>query len=266
MIRALFRSVAFFCFATLTLSVSSIAIAQNSGGGSELRSDFVAKDIRTRAKMHTHLGSLYFQNGNLIVALEELTIATSIDPDYAQAYSTRGLVLYNIKEWASAEKDFQKALSLDDKDPEISNNYGWFLCHTGKAKESIEFFQRAINNSLYQTPEIAYLNMGACYVDVGDLDAAEEYVRKSMRFQSSSPSALFQLARINYKRGNFDAAKLHLDKLMQLMSPGADVLWLYLRVERRRGDEESVNTLVAQLRRKFPDSPEYQEFLKGNFE
>ena len=265
MMKALIRSAAFLC-AIAMMPVFSVSAAENSGGESEIRPDFVSKDVRTRAKLHTQLGSLYFQNGNLIVALEELTIATSIDPDYAQAYSTRGLVLYNIKEWPSAEKDFQKALSLDDKDPGISNNYGWFLCHTGKAKESIEYFQRAIGNSLYQTLEIAYLNMGSCYADFGNLDAAEENVRKSMRFQPSNPAGLFQLARINYLRGNYDAAKAHLSKLVVAADPGANVLWLYLRVERHLGDEESADTMAAQLRRKYPDSSEYQEFLKGNFE
>ena len=35
------------------------------------------KDPRTRATMHTELASLYFEDGNLIVALEELTLATA---------------------------------------------------------------------------------------------------------------------------------------------------------------------------------------------
>ena len=224
------------------------------------------KDVYTRAKLHTELGSMYFQNGNLIVALEELTIAISIDPNYAQAYSTRGLVLYYIKEFASAEKDFQRALDLDAKDPEINNNYGWFLCHTGKEKESIAYFQRAINNPLYQTPETAYLNVGACYIQLGDLASAEEYVRKNLRFARDNPPALFQLARINYLRGNYDAARAHLKNVVRQTDPDAETLWLSLRVERRLGDRSAEESLIAQLRRKYPDSFEYQEFLKGNFE
>lgn len=224
------------------------------------------KDVHTRAKAHTELGSLYFQNGNLIVALEELTIAIAINPNYAQAYSTRGLVLYYVKEWASAEKDFQRALSLDSRDPEISNNYGWFLCQTGKEKESIAYFRRAIDNPLYQTPETAYLNAGACYIKLGDLEQAEDYVRKNLRFSRDNPKALLLLARINYLRGNYDAARLHLNNVIRQTDPDAETLWLALRIEHRAGDAVAEGSLIAQLRRKFPDSPEYQEFLKGNFE
>ena len=49
-------------------------------------------DPRTRAKLHTELGSLYFQDGNMAVALDELRIAIEADSDYASAYNVRGLV------------------------------------------------------------------------------------------------------------------------------------------------------------------------------
>ncbi len=226
----------------------------------------IPKDAHTRAQVHTELGSLYFQNGNLIVALEELTIATSIDPNYAPAFSTRGLVLYYIKEFESADKDFRRALSLDEKDPEISNNYGWFLCQIGREKESIAQFQRAIKNPLYQTPEVAYLNAGACFLKLGDLASADDYVRRSLRLSPDNPKALFQLASISYKRGNYDAAAQHLKNVVRLSDPSAETLWLYLRVSRRLNDDQAESSFAAQLRRKFPDSPEYEQLLKGNYE
>jgi len=256
----------FFLAAALVLVVPAALAQRSEPPPPDILTSAMPKDVYTRAKLHTELGSMYFQNGNLIVALEELTIAISINPNYAQAYSTRGLVLYYIKELTSAEKDFQRALNLDDRDPEINNNYGWFLCQTGKEKESIAYFQRAINNPLYQTPETAYLNVGACYIKLGDLVLAEEYVRKNLRFSRDNPQALFQLARISYLRGNYDAAREHLKNMVRQTDPDAETLWLSLRVEHRLGDRSAESSLIAQLRRKFPDSPEYQEFLKGNFE
>lgn len=249
------------------LSVSA-ALAQNTSSGSapELMQNATPRDSLTRAKLHTELASLYFQGGNLIVALEELTIAISINSDYAPAYSTRGLVLYYIKEFDSAEKDFKRALSLNDRDPEINNNYGWYLCQTGKVKESIDYFLKAIRNPLYQTPEIAHLNAGACYAKLGELDVAEDFIRKTLRFSPDNPQALVQLAVISYKRGNFDAARDHLMNVVRKNEASAEVLWLLLRVERRLGDKTAEASLTTQLRRKYPDSPEYQMLLKGNFE
>ncbi len=265
--KAVRRFFAFLGLGMMALVMQPPALAQKSEPlPPETLSQAVPKDIHTRALAHTELASLYFQAGNLIVALEELTIAISINPNYAPAYSTRGLVLYYVKEFESAEKDFQQALRLDEKDPEINNNYGWYLCQTGKVKESIDYFLRATRNSLYKTPEVAFLNAGSCYVKLGELNLAEDYVRRSMRFTPENPQALFQLALINYKRGNYDAARQHLKNVVRLSDANAEVLWLALRVERRLGDAQAESSFTAQLKRKYPDSPEYLDFLKGNFE
>ena len=264
--KLLFRLV-FVCLSAGAFFVPG-ALAQNNSttGSSDFQQVAVPKDEQTRAKAHTELASLYFQSGNLIVALEELTFAISISQNYAPAYAMRGLVLYHIKEFDSADKDFTRALSLNEKDPEINNNYGWYLCQTGRVKESIEYFQRALRNPLYQTPEIAYLNVGACHTKLGELDLAEDYIRKTLRFSPDNPQALFQLATVSYKRGNYDAARQHLMNVVRRSEPSPEILWLLLRVERQLGDKTAETSLTMQLRRKFPDSPEYQKLLKGDFE
>ena len=265
--KALRGTLASVFFGALILIAAPSAWAQKSvPPATDSLAGSAPKDIHTRAKMHTELGSLYFQDGNLIVALEELTIAISINPNYAQAYSTRGLVLYYIKELESADKDFRKALELDNKDPEINNNYGWFLCQIGREKESIAYFQRAIKNPLYQTPETAFLNAGTCYIKLGDLASAEEYIGKNLRFNRENPQALYQLAVISYKQGNYDAAKKRLQDVVQLSDPSAETLWLFIKVSRRLGESEPESSFTSQLRRKFPDSPQYNELLQGKFE
>lgn len=254
------------CYGVLVLLTVPSAQAQKTTQATDSLAGSAPKDIGTRAKMHTELGSLYFQDGNLIVALEELTMAVSINPNYAQAYSTRGLVLYYIKELESADKDFRKALDLDPKDPEISNNYGWFLCQIGREKESIAFFQRAIKNPLYQTPETAYLNAAACYIKLDDLAAAEDYLGKTLRFNRENPQALYHLAVISYKQGNYDAAKKRLLDVVRLTDPSAETLGLFIKVSRRLGEKEDEASYTAQLRRKYPESREYTELLQGKSE
>ncbi len=255
------------CFGTVALLSAPFALAQKSTPPpSEPLSTMTPKDDYTRAKLRTELGAMYFQAGNAIAALEELTLAVLTDPKYAPAYSIRAVVLSELKEYESAEKDFQRALSLDDKDPEIANNYGWYLCQRGRTKESIPYYERAIRNPLYKTPEIAYMNAGECYVKGGELDLGEEYVKKNLRFSPGNPRALFQLANISYRRGNSDAAKKFLTEVVAKIDPNAEVLWLQIRVARRLGDRADEARYVAHLRGEFPESQEYLELLKGNYE
>lgn len=225
-------------------------------------------DARSRARIHAELGAAYFQAGNPAVALEELEIALASDSSYFPAYSIRGLVRASLKENAKAEEDFQKAIALAPKDPEVNNNYGWYLCETGKPRQSIAFFLEALKSPLYETPERAYANAGSCAMKAGDQDQALGYLLKALQF-SRDGGALprMLLARLFYQQARLDEARAYLADAMKLVEPpSAEILWLGIRLERKLGNRLAESSYVAQLRSRHPTSSEYQEFLKGNFE
>lgn len=225
-------------------------------------------DPRERAKIHTELGAMYFQAGNMAVALEELRIALEADSRYYPAYSVRGLVHGTLKEYAKAEADFGRALEIAPNDPEVNNNYGWYLCDTGKERQSIGYFLNALKDPLYQTPDRAYGNAGACALRAGDLDGAQSYLLKALEMsRDGAPQTRYQLARLFYQRGVFEESRVYLNEALQQMeSPPAEVLWLGLRLERRLGNRNGESGYAARLRSRYPTSAEYQEFLKGNFQ
>jgi len=211
---------------------------------------------------------MYFQIGNMAVALDELRIALEADSRYAPAYSVRGLVHAHLREYPQAEEQFRKALDLTPNDPEVNNNYGWFLCHTGKEKESIAYFLNALKNPLYPTPEVAYSNAGRCALKAGDLEGAEQYLTQAIRISRDGGLVpRTQLAALNYQRGNLQAARQEIALVLKATNqPSAEALWLALRIERKLGNRMEEGSLAAQLRSRYADSPEYQEFLKGKFE
>lgn len=226
-------------------------------------------DPATRAKVHTELAALYFQIGNMAVALEELRIALEADSNYAPAYSVRGLVHAQLREFPQAEEQFRKALDLTPNDPEVNNNYGWFLCQQpGKERQSITYFLNALKSPLYATPEIAYSNAGRCALKAGDMEGAEQYLSQAIRMsRDGGLMSRFLYASLHYKQGNLQLAKNEVAKVLKAVNqPTADVLWLALRIERKLGNRIEEGSLAAQLRSRYPDSPEYQDFLKGNFE
>lgn len=225
-------------------------------------------DPLARAKIHTELAAAYFEIGNMAVALEEIAIALESDPKFTPAYSLRGLVHTKLREFDQAEEQFRKALSLAPNDAEVNNNYGWFLCHTGKERQSISYFLHALKNPLYATPGKAYGNAGRCALKAGDLDAAEEYLKQAIKISRGNDlMPRLQLATLNYLRGNLPLARHQVTTILQTMTtPSAEVIWLALRIERKLGNRTEEGAMAARLRSLYPDSPEYQEFLKGNFE
>lgn len=225
-------------------------------------------DPQTRARIHTELASLYFQAGNMQVALDELRIATGADRRYAPAYSLAGLVFASLREYEKAEEQFRKALAIAPEDPEINNNYGWFLCQSGKERQSIAYFLSALKNPLYPTPDLAYANAGRCALKAGDLEGAEAYLTKAIRLARDGGEMLqAQLATLRYRQGRLEEARKLINAALKGMGePTAEALWLALRVERKLANRNAESALAAQLRGRYPDSVEYQEYLKGNFE
>ena len=80
MMKARRSIIAFLCGLALACGYVPLALAQKSEPlPQEPLTASTPKDVHTRAKLHTELGSLYFQSGNYIVALEEMTIAIAIN-------------------------------------------------------------------------------------------------------------------------------------------------------------------------------------------
>ena len=225
-------------------------------------------DARARAKVHTELGSAYLQEGNMAVALEELRIAIAADAGYAPAYMVLALVHAYLKENSEAERVFRKALDLAPNDPEVNNNYGWFLCQSGKERQSIAYFLNAVKNPLYTTPGRAYANAGSCALKAGDFDGAASYLQTATRLGGDGAlMAQVQLALLAYRKGNLDEARNLVGEVLKNMEPASpEALWLALRIERKAGNRNAESGFAAQLRSRYANSPEYQEFLKGNFE
>lgn len=224
------------------------------------------RDRTLSAKIHTELGSMYFQDGNVAVALEELKIAIEADPDYALAYSVRALVNHYLRDVEAAEDDFRRALRLSPDNPDINNNYGWFLCQVGKPKEATAFLLKAIRNPLYTTPDRAYLNAGLCALSAGDQKGAEDFLQKADRLSAQpNPLVRYRLAEIYFQQGRFKEARTTISDVIR-SDPSAELLVLAVRIERQLGDRTAEMQHTNLLRRRFPASKEYQELVRGGQE
>jgi type IV pilus assembly protein PilF len=249
----------------------SLVACSTSPGGMRSASEAVSSTAtenpaRARAKAHTELASQYYQVGNMAVALEEVGIALAADPSYAPVYSVRGLIQMYLRENEAADENFRKALMLAPGDPEINNNYGWFLCQIGREAESFKFFVSAVKNTLYQTPEMSLVNAGLCSLRVNDFKGAEEYYQKALAMGRNRQAVLLPLAQLEYRKGDFLEAQHHLAEYHRLVVPSAESLWLGVRVERKLDNKSTEGDLSAQLRRRFPESKEARELRRGNFE
>lgn len=252
--------------ATLMVACSDVNLRSENAAEQPVSQQTATSDVQQRAKVHTELGAMYLQRGNMAVALDEARLALSADANYAPAHNLMGLAYMQLKEDRAAENSFERAISLAPGDPEINNSFGWFLCQSGREQRSLAYFNTAIKSSLYATPAMSMTNAGVCSLRLKDDKAAEDYFMRALRLDVNNARAIFFLADIAYRQGRLAAARLHLGELNRLGDATPDSLWLALRVEHKLGDREAEARYAVQLHRKFPGSPEEQKLMQGLYE
>lgn len=219
-----------------------------------------------RAKAHADLGMQYLLMGKPSVALDEARDAIAADSSYPLGYNLMALVQMTLKDDRGAEDNFQRALRLAPGDPEIGNNYGWFLCQTGHEQQSIPYFVAAADAPLYSNPTKALTNAGICSLSINDDKAAEGYLQRDLRMDPTNADAQFLLADICYRTDRLQEAQARLNQVHRMREPSAQSDWLGLRIARKLGDNEAENRFAGEIRRRFNGSYEYQLLMQGKFE
>jgi len=224
-----------------------------------------SNDVK-RAAIRLQLGISYFQQDQFATALKELNNAIAIDPNLSDAYAVRALVHMQMQDNDLAEQDFLKASRLAPNNPDNINNYGWFLCQTGKEKQAMELFDRVIKDRTYTQPVKALNNAGLCSLKMKDMRLAETYFTQSIRFDANNPTTNLNLARINYKKQDYSRAQFYINRLIKSESYSAEILWLAIKINHKLNDQAAVTTLYTQLHRRYPDSDEDAFYLRGAFD
>lgn len=219
-----------------------------------------------RAQIRLELAVDYYQQHQLPVALDEIKKALQADPDLSDAYGVRALIYMDMGETQLADENFGRAIRLAPNNPDLTNNYGWFLCQNGRAAESIGYFEATLKSRSYQYPSKALNNAGLCSLKLKNPAAAERYFKQAFQFDPGNASAALNLAKIHYERKEYERAQFYTGRLLKSDEFSAEILWLAVKSEHKLNDRMAEASLGTQLRRRFPTSPETAAYLRGAFD
>jgi type IV pilus assembly protein PilF len=217
-------------------------------------------DLKQASQDNVSLGIAYLKQGNRDAAMQKIQKAITQDPDNASAYTAEALI-YNADNEPDKAKDAYKiAMRKSPDDPEIQNNYAVFLCQRGKAKESLEYFDKAAANPHYSTPDGAYVNAGLCASRIPDPAQAEQYFRKALSMNPNLTEPLFQLAQLSYNQKKYLSARAFIERYNTLAPASRpDVLLLGVNNERALGDRQAAADYAKQLLKLYPASEQAQQ-------
>jgi type IV pilus assembly protein PilF len=227
-------------------------------------SNDVTKPQPDRAsEINLEMGIDYLRKGNLTQAKEKIDRSVQQNPRNGKAQAAAGLLYDRLGEAKKADSHFDRAISLESKDPEIANNYAAFLCRSDRFEKGEKFALQAANNPLYKTPEVAFLNAGHCARADGDLPRAEQHYRQALALRPRFSQALFELAEIEHQQKDYLSSRAFLQRLMELGRPNPQSLWLCVRTERALSNTSAAGACAARLKNEYPSAAETKELLES---
>ncbi|MCF6753852.1 type IV pilus biogenesis/stability protein PilW [Pseudomonas stutzeri] len=209
---------------------------------------------------YIQLGIGYVQQGTASRAKTPLRKALELDPRSADAHAALALVFQTEMENELADKHYREAL-VSRRDARILNNYGSFLFEQKRYAEALERFTQASEDNLYPERARVFQNMGMTALKLNQPEQAEKYFTRALRLDSRQPGALLELALMAYDAKQYVPAKAYYDSYSQLAEQNARSLLLGIRLADIHGDRDRAASLALQLKRLYPGTAEYQQYL-----
>lgn len=226
---------------------------EHTGPDYSVRDDKRSKDAAS-ARNRIQLAQAALRNGDLDGAERDAHTALKADPRSADAHTLLGAIAERRGNSAAAGQYYKKAVDLAPERGAFLNNYGVWLCGSGRAAESLSWFDRALADSAYATPTAALANAGSCATAAGQYERAERDLRTALALDAGNALALGALARIELQKGNAFEARAFSERRLAAAPADPDALLLASQIEQKLGDTAAAARYVQRLRAEFPDA------------
>jgi len=263
---ALWSLMALLGAAILTGCASAPVSGQAGASRPDLVTDSDETSARKRARIRVELAMGYLEQGKATIALDEVKLALVADPDFADAYSLRGLIYMRLNELVLAQDSFLKGLAVQPRDPNILHNLGWLRCQQARYPEALADFSVALANPNYGERAKTYMAQGLCQIRAGLRRDAEQSLLKSYEYDAANPVTGYNLANLLFQNADFARAQFYIRRLNNSQWSNAESLWLGIKVEQQMADRVAMLQLATQLEKRFPQSKEASAYRRGAFD
>ena len=175
-------------------------------------------ELKEKASGYIRIGEANIQAGQYTQALKELIEAEKLTPNDPKVHYYLGIA-YERKGFVDdSVKEFQKAIALKPDYSEALNYLGTIYLTRGRYDEAILSFNRAVANPLYETPSVAFYNMGRAYVAKGDLKGGYASFSEGIRKEPNSyliPVLELNLGVIDFREGAYAESEKHLMRTVE---------------------------------------------------
>ncbi|HZW34860.1 MAG TPA: tetratricopeptide repeat protein [Isosphaeraceae bacterium] len=187
--------------------------AGNLPQAAQLCRQIVQADARHVDALHL-LGVIAGRTGQDARALDYLTAALRLKPDFADAHNSLGMVYVNQRKLAEAAASFRQAVRVKPDYAVAHNNLGNALRELGELAASVASFQEALR--LQPDYAVAHFGLGIALQVQGKLSEAAEHYQRAVDRLPVHAEAQFHLGYVLLEQGQPAAATAHLDQAVRL--------------------------------------------------
>ncbi|HET9957807.1 MAG TPA: tetratricopeptide repeat protein [Polyangiaceae bacterium] len=186
-----------------------------------------AQDPTRQAETEYDLArDLWLQRGQPREALNHALKAIELDEQNAEAQHLVALLYLDFCARSAlecrlpqAEKHARAALDQKPDLREARNTLGVILIHAHRPRDAIQVLKPLSDDILYQTPEKAWGNLGWAYLESGQLELAEDALRRSIAAQPLFCVGSYRLGLVYEKRMHYPAALDALTRALETEAP-----------------------------------------------
>lgn len=245
-------------FVMLSLVLSACVSTKTSPYGQK-------KDLAKAEQTYIQIGYEYFEKGRTQEAKKALVKALDLNSKSAGAHLGLARVYERELEYDLADDHFQYALRYE-RTTEIQFQYGVYQYNRGELKKAYRLFDKVLDDTLYVRRALAFEYQAIVSTRLERQEEAKSHYRKALALNTIMPNSHLGLARLYKMEGDTVTAYQHYQGFVglvraQLVRHSPATLWLGIQLADSNNDTNAIASFSLQLRNRFKDSPEYQEFL-----
>ncbi|MDR2852068.1 MAG: type IV pilus biogenesis/stability protein PilW [Burkholderiaceae bacterium] len=224
--------------------------------GSSIATVSDASSAHQRAQIRLQLAEGYYQRDETVVALDQVKQALAINPNFADAYTLRGLIYMRLGDPVLAEESFRRALVLSPGDSDAMHDLGWLLCQQARYADAQIQFKRVLAAPGYPERAKTLMTQGICQMRSGDKNRALTSLGQAFELNPSNPIINYNLALLLMQRGEQSSAQPYIRRVNDSPSANPQTLWLGIKIARSLQDDNTQSQWSQQLKQRFPRSRE----------
>lgn len=174
-------------------------------------------------KAYHDLGVSYLARGDFSQAIIELNRALAINDKEPEIYHNLGWAYWGREEYDRAISYFKRSLELNPKFSEARNSLGLIYIKLGRFQEAVYEFDLALADPLYPFPERLYANRGLARMYLGNKEEAIRDLKRAVDIMPSFMDARYILGKLLLERDRVEEAVKELEFALKLAPSNLDV-------------------------------------------